>query len=110
MAAGPAPGASVPEHLLAVLDAVSAVCADERSDSAPTGHIARRLRARGSPPARTLLRALRRHGYVRTVEASVDGAPLRWALTPAGRAATATPCRQAGRASHARTPPRTDRR
>jgi hypothetical protein len=107
MAAGPDPGAAVPEHWLAVLEAVAAVCADEDSDSAPTGHIARRLPATRSLPTRTLLRALRRHGYVRTTGASVDGAPLRWALTATGRTVA---CRKAGRGSHLSAPPRTDRR
>jgi hypothetical protein len=31
------------------------------------------------------LRVLRRRGYLDTIGESVDGAPLRWALTPAGR-------------------------
>ena len=52
MAAGPDPGAAVPEHWLAVLEAVAAVCADEDSDSAPTGHIARRLPATRSGSGR----------------------------------------------------------
>jgi hypothetical protein len=35
--------------------------------------------------ARTLLRLLRRRGYLDTLGESGDGAPRRWALTPAGR-------------------------
>jgi hypothetical protein len=100
MAAGPAPGDGVPEHWLTVHNAVDAACAAEQADSAPTGHIARRLRASGSPPARTLLRVLRRRGYVHTIQDADDGAPLRWGLTAAGRAATAAPSRQGHRTAH----------
>jgi hypothetical protein len=75
------------QHWLTVLEAVAAACAAGHADGASTGDVARRLRANGSQPARTLLRALRRRGYVRTIERSVDGAPLRWTLTAAGWAA-----------------------
>lgn len=83
---------------LAVLEAVADACAAKHPDGAPTGDIARRLGPNGSPPARTLLRALRRRGYVCTTERSVDGSPLRWELTPAGRALVAAPRRRTGKA------------
>ena len=37
--------------------------------------------------ARTLLRMLRRHGYLASIQDGEDGAPLRWTLTAAGRCA-----------------------
>jgi DNA-binding MarR family transcriptional regulator len=97
------------QDLLTVLEAVADACAAGHEDGASTGSIARRLRANGSLPARRLLRALRRRGYVRTIERSVDGAPLRWALTAAGRALMATHCRTTGQASPVRTKARADR-
>lgn len=36
---------------------------------------------------RTLLRTLRRHGYLASIQNGEDGAPLRWKLTAAGRRA-----------------------
>ncbi len=78
------------QNWLTVLEAVNDACAAADTEGAPTGSVARRLRTHGSLPARTLLRALRRRGYVRTIEGSVDGAPRRWALTAAGRALVAT--------------------
>jgi hypothetical protein len=76
----------VPASWLAVLDAVAEACAVERSDFAPTDMVSRRIRsADGSRKARTLLRLLRRRGYVCARPNSRDGAPVRWALTTAGR-------------------------
>lgn len=76
----------VPDSWLAVLDAVAEACAAERIDFAPTDVVARRIRfAHGSGRARALLRLLRRRGYVCARPNSKDGAPVRWALTAAGR-------------------------
>jgi hypothetical protein len=76
----------VPASWLAVLDAVAEACAAERIDYAPTDVVSRRIRsADGSRKARTLLRLLRRRGYVCARPNSKDGAPVRWALTSAGR-------------------------
>jgi hypothetical protein len=55
------------------------------------------------------LRALRRRGYVRTIERSVDGAPLRWALIADGLALMAMHWRTTRQASLVATKPRTDR-
>lgn len=82
------PGDGLPVHWLAVLDAVSRACAAERAASAPTGLVARRLPgAHGPHMTRTLLRTLRRHGYLASIQNGEDGAPLRWKLTAAGRRA-----------------------
>lgn len=83
---GPGPDARVPDSWLAVLDALADACASERTDSAPTDLVSRRVRyANGSGTARTMLRLLRRRGYVRASPQSGDGRPVRWALTPAGQ-------------------------
>jgi DNA-binding transcriptional ArsR family regulator len=79
-------GTVVPEQWIAVLNAVSEACAAEHASSASTGVISLRIRGVSGRTARTLLRVLRRRGYVCTTGDSVDGAPLHWALTPAGRA------------------------
>ncbi len=85
------PGDALPMHWLAVLDAVADVCAAERTGSAPTRLVARQLHgADGSHTARTLLRMLRRHGYVASIENEEERAPLRWTLTAAGRHARST--------------------
>ncbi len=82
------PGDALPVHWLAALDAVAEACAAERAASAPTGMVARRIHPPdGSHPARTLLRVLRRHGYLASIQDGKDGAPLRWTLTAAGRRA-----------------------
>lgn len=82
------PGDGLPVHWLAALDAVAEACAAERAASAPTGLVARRIQgADGCHPARTLLRVLRRHGYVASIQDGEEGAPLRWTLTVAGRRA-----------------------
>ena len=96
------------EHLLAVLEAVADACAAGDAAGASTGSIARRLRVNGSAPARRLLRALRRRGYVRTIGRSVDGAPLRWALTADGLAVMAMHWRQTAQASPVATQARRD--
>jgi hypothetical protein len=83
-------GTVVPEQWLAVLDAVAEACAADRASSASTGGISLRVRGANGRTARTLLRVLRRRGYVCTTGASVDGAPLHWALTAAGRALRTT--------------------
>lgn len=76
----------VPDSWLVVLDAVAEACAAERVDYAPTDLVSRRIRsADGSRKARTLLRLLRRRGYVCARPNSEDGAPVRWALTSAGQ-------------------------
>jgi hypothetical protein len=78
----------LPVHWLAALDAVADACAAERVTSAPTGLVARQIHgANGTHPARTLLRVLRRHGYLATIKDREEGAPLRWTLTAAGRRA-----------------------
>jgi len=80
------PGGGLPVHWLAALDAVADACAAERAASAPTGLVGRRLHgADGSHTARTLLRMLRRHGYLASIQDEEEGAPLRWTLTAAGR-------------------------
>lgn len=79
------PRAELPVHWLAVLDAVADACAAERTASAPTGLVGRRLHgADGSHTARTLLRMLRRHGYLASIQDEEEGAPVRWTLTAAG--------------------------
>lgn len=78
-------GSSMSEQWLAVLDAVAEVCAAERANSASTRRVSLRIQGVNRGQARTLLRVLRRRGYVDTIGKSVDGAPLRWALTAAGR-------------------------
>src|SRR5258708_1583318 len=78
-------GGSMSEQWLAVLDAVAEACAAERANSASTKRVSLRIQGVNRGKARTLLRVLRRRGYVHTMPESVDGAPLRWALTPAGR-------------------------
>lgn len=97
------------QQWLTVLEAVAGACAAEHADGAPTGNIARRLGANDSPPARTLLRTLRRRGYVRTIGEPADGAPLRWTLTAAGRALMLTLHRAAGQASPVATRASADR-
>jgi hypothetical protein len=78
--------ASVPDSWLLVLDAVAEACAAERIDYVPTDLVSRQIRsANGSRKARTMLRLLRRRGYVCAIPNSRDGAPVRWALTSAGR-------------------------
>jgi hypothetical protein len=82
------PGDALPVHWLAVLDAVAEACAAERAASATTRLVARRIHtADGSHPARTVLRVLRRHGYLASIQDGDEGAPLRWTLTAAGRRA-----------------------
>lgn len=79
----------VPDRWLVVLDAVADLCIAQRSDGVPTDLVSRRLRATNrSATARTVLRALRRQGYLYSPAESVEGAPRRWALTPAGRSVT----------------------
>jgi hypothetical protein len=81
------PHIGLPAHWQAVIDAVEDACSSARSGSATTGLVARRLSGlHGSP--RTLLRVLRRRGYVQTLTETADGDPIRWTLTPAGRALT----------------------
>ena len=71
---------------LAALDAVAEACAAERAASATTRSVACRIHtANGSRSARTLLRVLRRHGYLASIQDGKEGAPLRWTLTAAGR-------------------------
>lgn len=90
MLADRGPGDRLPLHWLAALDAVVDACAAERAAYAPTGLVARRLHgAEGPHTARTLLRILRRHGYLTSIQNGEDGAPLRWTLTAAGRRARA---------------------
>ncbi len=80
----------LPMHWLAALDAVAEACSAERAASAPTRLVARRLHgAEGSNTARTLLRTLRRHGYLASIQ-DQEGAPVRWTLTAAGRHARST--------------------
>ena len=82
------PGDGLPVHWLAALDAVAEACAAERAANATTRLVARRIhRADGSHPARTLLRVLRRHGYLASIQDGEEGAPVRWTLTAAGRRA-----------------------
>jgi hypothetical protein len=90
------PRDELPMHWLAALDAVAEACSAERTASAPTGLVARRLHvADGSHTARTLLRMLRRHGYLASIQTNQEGAPLRWKLTAAGHHARSTaPIRQ----------------
>jgi hypothetical protein len=76
---------AVPEQWLAVLDAVADACAAEHASSASTRRISVRIRGVNARTARMLLRLLRRRGYLDVVGEYGDGAPLRWALTPAGR-------------------------
>ena len=79
------PGDELHVHWLAALDAVADACAAERAASAPTGLVGRRLHGPdGSHAARTLLRMLRRHGYLAGIQNEEEGAPLRWTLTAAG--------------------------
>jgi hypothetical protein len=82
------PDDGLPVHWLAALNAVAEACAAERAASATTRLVARRIHtADGAHSARTLLRVLRRHGYLASTQDGEEGAPLRWALTPAGRRA-----------------------
>jgi ribosomal protein S8 len=82
------PGDGLPVHWLAALDAVAEACAAERAASATTRSVACRIHtANGSHSARTLLRVLRRHGYLASIQDGKEGAPLRWTLTAAGRRA-----------------------
>lgn len=77
----------VPERWLIVLRAVTEACDAEQSDSVPTPAITRELRGQlgGTTAAiRTLLRALRRHGYLNS-QAPDDNGPVRWAPTAKGR-------------------------
>ncbi len=84
------PRGELPMHWVAALDAVAEACSTERDASAPTGLVARRLHgADRSHTARTLLRMLRRHGYLASVQ-NEEGAPVRWTLTAAGRHARST--------------------
>jgi hypothetical protein len=81
----------LPVHWLAVLDAVADACSAEGAAGAPTRMVAFRLHgADGSHTARTLLRMLRRHGYVSSIQNEEQGSPLRWTLTAAGRHARST--------------------
>lgn len=89
MVANPDTRSSVSEQLLNVLDAVADACAAEDASSAATGRVSLRIRGVNRRKARMLLRVLRRRGYVHTTGESVDGAPLRWALTAAGRSVRA---------------------
>jgi hypothetical protein len=83
--------AELPAHWLAALDAVADACAADPSASAPTGLVGRRLHgADGSHTARTLLRILRRHGYLASIPNEEEGAPLRWTLTASGHDARST--------------------
>lgn len=79
-------GTLVPQQWMAVLNAVFDGCAAARSTSVETGVISLRAKGISRGTARTVLRVLRRRGYVCTTGESVNGAPLRWSLTPAGRA------------------------
>jgi hypothetical protein len=82
------PDDGLPAHWLEALDAVAQACAAERAASAPTPLVAHRIHgADGNHSARTLLRVLRRHGYLASVQHGEEGAPLRWTLTAAGRRA-----------------------
>ncbi len=72
--------------MLAVLDALEAACTADHCSSVPTARVSLQIGGGHGGTARALLRVLRRRGYVCTTGESVDGAPLRWALTPAGRA------------------------
>jgi hypothetical protein len=96
MLADRAPGDGLPTHWLAALDAVADACAAEHTTSAPTGLVARRLHGGNGPhAARTLLRALRRHGYLESTDDREQGAALRWTLTTAGdRARSKAPTHQ----------------
>ena len=76
----------VPDKWLAVLDALARACSAERSASAPTGRISLQAGRNNGHTTRTVLRVLRRRGYVYTTGESVDGAPLKWGLTSAGQA------------------------
>src|SRR5262245_19501987 len=72
----------LPVHWLAALDAVAEASAADPAASATTRLVARRIHtADGSHPARTLLRLLRRHGYLASIQDAEEGAPLRWTLT-----------------------------
>jgi hypothetical protein len=83
------PHLGLPEQWQAVLDAVEDACWSAGGDGATTGLIARRLGVlTGSRTPRTLLRVLRRRGYVETLAETEEGAPIRWRLTQAGRAVT----------------------
>jgi hypothetical protein len=78
----------LPDRWLAVLRTVSDACQAERADSVPTPLVARQLcdQPPGGPSSvRTLLRTLRRHGYVRSPNRAGDE-PARWAPTAKGRA------------------------
>jgi hypothetical protein len=110
MFAGRGPGAGLPVHWLAALDAVADACTAERAASAPTGLVGRRLRdADGSHTTRTLLRMLRRHGYLASIQDEKEGAPLRWTLTAAGRHARSKALmRQPKAPTRLRFPPRSD--
>ena len=82
------PGDGLPVHWLAALEAVAQACAAGRAASATTPLVARRIHtADGSHPARTLLRVLRRHGYLASVQNGEEGAPLQWTLTATGHRA-----------------------
>ena len=77
----------VSERWLIVLRALTEACDAEPSDSVPTPAITRELRGQlgGTTAAvRTLLRALRRHGYLNS-QAPDDKGPVRWAPTAKGR-------------------------
>lgn len=76
---------AVPQQWLAVLDAVAEACAAEHASAASTGHVSARITGVNRHTARTLLRLLRRRGYLDTTGLPGDGVPLQWALTPAGR-------------------------
>lgn len=76
------------ERWVAVLRTVVDACHAEAVDAVTTAAIANRLRdcpPGGRSSVRTLLRVLRRHGYVRTFSRDNDE-PVRWAPTDKGRA------------------------
>ena len=78
----------LPDHWLVVLRTVASACAGDRSESVPTPRVARDLRDQApeaAASARTLLRALRRHGYLDSPR-ETGGGPARWAPTRKGLA------------------------
>lgn len=89
MVTDPDTRSSVSEQWLNVLDAVADACAAEHANSAATSRVSLRIQGVNRRNARMLLRVLRRRGYLDTTGESVDGAPLRWALTAAGRSVRA---------------------
>jgi hypothetical protein len=60
--------AELPVHWLATLHAVADACAAERAASGPTGLVGRRLHGADGSHTGTLLRMLRRHGYLASIQ------------------------------------------